>query len=236
MRLNRIIERFATRLGKHQSFQLDSRLQTRDYSSLFSQLGVWALRGSWRRLFFKQAQGLVFVGAYVKIRYPHHLSVGKNFIVEDGAEIMALSQEGIVCGNNVTVGAYAAIKPTNYYGRDLGIGLTIGDNSNIGRYCYIGCSGRINIGKNVMMGPRVGLFAENHNFDDEQTLLRDQGVTRAPIIIGDNCWIASSATILAGVTVGEGCVIAAGAVVTKDIPPFSVVAGAPAKVIRQRKQ
>ena len=65
----------------------------------------------------------------------------------------------------------------------------------------------------------------------------EQGNTDvAPVVIGDDCWIGRRVMIMAGVTIGEGCVIAAGAVVTKDIPPYSVVGGIPAKVIKNRKQ
>ena len=115
-------------------------------------------------------------------------------------------------------------------------GLRIGNNSNIGRYSYVGCSGLITIGDNVMIAPRVSLFAENHNFDDTTRLLRDQGITREPIVIKDNCWIASGSTILAGVTVGAGAVVAAGSVVTTDVPPDSIVAGAPARPIGTRQE
>ena len=85
-----------------------------------------------------------------------------------------------------------------------------------------------------MMGPRVGLFAENHVYDDIDRVMRDQGVKRQPILIEDDCWLASSSTILAGVTVGRGAIVAAGSIVTADVPPYAIVGGAPAKVIRHR--
>jgi acetyltransferase-like isoleucine patch superfamily enzyme len=227
-------ERFVKRLGKDRSFEFDEKLNQRDRLSLFSQLGLWAFRGFLKSVRFKQANGLVLAGSGVKIRYPHHLSVGRNFIMEDGVEIMALSLEGMNCGDNVTIGAYASIMPSSYYGRNIGVGLTIGNNSNIGRYSYIGCSGRITIGNNVMMGPRVGLFAENHRFDDASRPMRDQGVQREFITIEDDCWLASSSTVTAGVTIGTGSIVAAGSVVTSDVPPYSIVAGSPARVIRRR--
>ena len=230
------IEQFIERFGKHQSFEFDEKLSRRDKLSLFSQFAGWAIRGVRYRVQFKQANGLVLIGSGVKIRYPHHLRAGKNFIIEDGAEIMALSIEGINCGDNVTIGAYSSIMPSSYYGRNLGTGLTIGNNSNIGRYSYIGCSGRITIGENVLMGPRVGMFAENHCFKNAGLPIREQGIEREIIQIDDDCWIASSVTITAGVTIGRGSVIAAGSVVTKDVPPFSVVAGSPARVIRSRME
>ncbi|NLG26918.1 MAG: acyltransferase, partial [Chloroflexi bacterium] len=65
--------------------------------------------------------------------------------------------------------------------------------------------------------------------------MRDQGVAREPIVIEDDCWIASGAIVLAGVTIGRGSVVAAGSVVTHDVPPYSVVAGMPARVLRSRR-
>jgi acetyltransferase-like isoleucine patch superfamily enzyme len=85
-----------------------------------------------------------------------------------------------------------------------------------------------------MMSPGVSIFAENHNFLDPSLPMKDQGVTVEFVKIEDDCWLASNSIILAGVTVGKGSVIAAGAVVTKDVPPYSVVAGSPAVVIKSR--
>src|SRR6185437_9532866 len=107
-------------------------------------------------------------------------------------------------------------------------------NSNIGAYCYIGCAGLIRIGSNVLMSPRVSLYAENHNFSDPTRPMKEQGVTREPIVIEDDCWIASHSVVLAGVTIGRGSIVAAGSVVTKSMPPYSIIAGVPARVIKSR--
>jgi len=232
--MREIIEGVAVRLDKHREFSLDNHLTATDILRLLWQMGSWGLRGLFAKLWLKKAKGLVMIGRNVQIRYPHYLEVGKNFIVEGHTEIMALSKQGIICGDNVTIGAYVTIKPSSYYGRNLGEGLRIGNNSNIGRYSYVGCSGLITIGDNVMVSPRVSFYAENHKFGDTNRPIRDQGITREPIVIEDDCWIASGAIILAGVKVGKGSIVAAGSVVTKDVPPFSVVAGSPARIIRSR--
>ena len=196
---------------------------------------IWfAIRGLYHRFFIKKVKGFLFVGRNVRIAYPSYLVLGNQTIIEDGAEINALSTEGINLGDRVTIGKYAIIRPSNLYGASIGAGLVIGNKSNIGPYSYIGCSGKITIGSNVMMGPRVSLFAENHVFENTETTIQSQGVTTAPIVIEDDCWIASNVVILAGVTIGKGSVIAAGAVVNTDIPPYSVVAGVPAKVVKSR--
>lgn len=233
--MRNIIEKIVKRLGKHKTFTFDPFLTTTDIIMMLLQISIWGLRGAIVRLRFKASRGLMLIGRGTLIRHPRYIQVGKNFIVEDYAEIMALSRHGIVCGNNVTIGAFATIKPSNYYGRSLGQGLYIGDNSNIGRYTYVGCSGLITIGKDVMISPRVSFYAENHNFSSTDKPMIEQGVTCEPITIEDDCWIASGAIILAGVTVGRGSIVAAGSVVSKSVPPYSIVAGIPAKVIRSRK-
>ena len=177
---------------------------------------------------------MVLIGKGVSIRYAKYLEAGKDFIVEDYAEINCLATQKIIVGDRVSIGKFAIIRPANSYGGDIGEGLKIGNNSNIGPYCYIGCSGYIEIGNNVMISPRVSIYAENHVFGRTDITMKEQGVDRQSVKIEDDCWIAANSIILAGVTIGKGSVIAAGSVVTKDIPPYSVAAGVPAKIINQR--
>ncbi len=199
-------------------------------------LAVYFLRGCFQRIFFAKASGLVLVGKGVSIRYAKYLEAGKDLIVEDYAEINCLSKQKIICGNRVSIGKFAIIRPSNIYGGEMGEGLKIGNNSNIGPYAYIGCSGYIEIGDNVMISPRVSIYAENHVFDRTDITMKEQGVNKQFVKIEDDCWIAANSIILAGVTIGKGSVIAAGSVVTNDVPPYSVVAGVPARIIKQRMQ
>jgi acetyltransferase-like isoleucine patch superfamily enzyme len=193
------------------------------------------IRGLGKRIFFGSSKGLVLIGKKVTIRHANKLFAGRNFIAEDYCEIHALSRRGIRFGDKVTIGSFVLIRPTNYYGGELGEGLTVGNNSNIGPYSYIGCSGYIEIGNNVMISPRVSIYAENHVVERTDVTMKEQGVKREFVKIEDDCWIAANSVILAGVTIGRGSVIAAGSVVTKDVPPYSIVAGIPAKVIKKRK-
>ncbi len=198
-------------------------------------IGVRFLRGCVRRLSFGSSSGIVLMGKGVSIRHARQLHVGRNFIAEDDCEIHCHSSRGITFGNKVTVGSFALIRPTNYYGGDVGEGLKVGDNSNIGPYSYIGCSGFIEIGSNVMISPRVSIYAENHNFARTDVPMKEQGVTRESVRIEDDCWIAANSVILAGVTVGRGSIVAAGSVVTKDVEPYSFVGGVPARLLRSRR-
>lgn len=209
--------------------------QSPDILTTLYRLSFFYLRGLFQRIFFKSSKGWVLIGKGASIRYARHLSAGRDFIVEDYAEVNCMTYRGIIAGDRVTIGKHAIIRPTNIYGSAIGEGLKIGNNSSIGPYSYIGCSGYIEIGDNVMMSPRVSIYAENHLFDRADQTIKEQGVKREFVKIEDDCWIAANTVILAGVTIGRGSVIAAGSVVTKDIPPYSVVGGVPAKVIKSRK-
>lgn len=200
-----------------------------------ARMAIFLLRGYYHRLFFGSSKGFVFAGKGVSVRYAKRLHVGRDFLMEDYAEINCMAHKNIQIGNRVTIGKYAIIRPTNAYGGSIGEGLKIGNNSSIGPYSYIGCSGFIEIGDNVIFSPRVSIYAENHNYESLDLPIKDQGVRKSFVRIHDNCWIASNSIILAGVTIGEGSVVAAGSVVTHDVPPGSVVAGVPAKVIKSRR-
>ncbi|MEN9698037.1 MAG: hypothetical protein RLZ56_1458 [Bacteroidota bacterium] len=187
------------------------------------------------RFLIGSVKGKLLIGKNVSIRYPRNLRVGRDTIIEDGVELNCLATNGIQLGDRVSIGKYAIIRPSNIYGGAIGEGLLLGNHSNIGPYNYIGCSGKITIGNNVMMGPRVSIYAENHVFDNPNITIKEQGVEKQQVIIEDDCWIASNVVITAGVTIGKGSVIAAGAVVTESFPPYSVIGGVPAKLLKARK-
>lgn len=112
--------------------------------------------------------------------------------------------------------------------------LSIGDGSGVGIRCSLG--GSVRIGENVMMGPECVLLAHNHSFDRLDIPMCQQGFDEEkPVRIGNDVWIGTRVIILPGVTVGDHSVIGAGAVVTKDVPPWSVVGGVPAKILKMRK-
>ncbi len=119
-----------------------------------------------------------------------------------------------------------------YFG--TGINISIGNNSSIGRNCQL--ANDVTIGNDVMMAPEVAIFSVLHKTEDTTIPMRLQGnLTPKPVTIGDDVWIGQRAMIMPGVNIGNGVIIAAGAIVTKDVPDFSVVGGNPAKIIKQRK-
>ena len=106
----------------------------------------------------------------------------------------------------------------------------IGDNTRIGIHCTV--IGPVTIGSHVNLAQGITVTALNHNFEDSSRRIDEQGVSTKPVVISDDVWIGANAVILPGVTIGHHCVVAAGAVVTKDVPPHTLVTGVPAKQIK----
>lgn len=211
---------------------MDKKISVKDKLIILYDTSIKCIRGYIKRMFLKESHGFLFVGKDVRISHGKHIRCGKNVKFEDYSEIQGLCAEGLNFGDYVTIGRGVMIRPSSYYGGDYGVGLTMGEHSSIGPYGYVGCSGRITIGKNVMFGPKCSLFAENHLFSDPQRSIKSQGVYQKGITIEDDCWIGSNVTILDGVTVGKGSVIGAGALITKDVQAGSVVVDKRNKVCR----
>ena len=112
---------------------------------------------------------------------------------------------------------------------DYGMNITVGKNVFINRCCQFQDQGGIPIGDGALIGHNVVMATLNHDEDPEKRHI----LHGAPIVLGKNVWIGSNATILSGVTIGEGAIVAAGSVVTKDVKPFTVVGGVPARLIRE---
>lgn len=114
---------------------------------------------------------------------------------------------------------------------DYGFNIEIGNSFYTNVNLVILDAAKVRIGNNVFIAPNVGLYTSGHPLDAER---RNKGLEFAyPITIGDNVWIGAGAQVLPGVTIGSGSVIAAGAVITRDVPEAVVMAGNPARVLRQ---
>lgn len=118
-------------------------------------------------------------------------------------------------------------------GASFGRKLKIGNKSGIGKNAWI--RGTVSIGNYVLMAPNVVILTQNHVYDRIDIPIIEQGTTsEEPVIIEDDCWICQNVIILPGITIGKGAILAAGAVVTKNVPPYSIVGGNPARLIKQR--
>ena len=128
------------------------------------------------------------------------------------------------------LGAYSVVESFACINNAVG-DVIIGDYTRIGLHNTI--IGPVTIGSHVNLAQGITVTALNHNFEDTNQHIDEQGISTTPVSIGDDVWIGANAVILPGVHVGNHCVVAAGAVVTKDVPAHSLVAGVPAKIIKQ---
>ena len=229
-----LIQKIISKLKKDSSYKILSNYSTKQYVRILFYRGSQILRGGLIRIKLKSCRGLIFCGKSVTIEHAYMVETGSNLILEDFVYINALSEKGIRFGHNVMIGRGTSITCTGVIAKK-GVGLSIGNNSAVGSNSYIGARGEIQIGNDVIMGPRVTIFSENHNYESLDLPIRKQGESRKGVFIEDDCWIGTGSTILDGVTVRQGSVIAAGSVVTKDVEPYSVVAGVPAQQIKRRR-
>ncbi len=230
-----IIEKVIRKLKNDPEYKWNSVYSSRDLFSVSWHRSLQVIRGLFLKLFLKSSSGLLFVGSRVKVRHGYLLNAGKNLILEDNVSINALSVNGINLGDQVSIARDSILFCTGVIAQK-GKGITIGSRTGISARAYFAGQGGITIGEDVIMGPNVQIFSENHNFSDLSLTIKEQGVTTQSVVIGNNCWLGAGAIILAGVTIGDGCVIAAGSVVNKSIPANSIVAGVPAKTIKSREE
>src|SRR6476469_2620075 len=155
---------------------------------------------------------------------PFYHKIGKNAVIRRRTRMDVLPFNRFELGNFSTIEDFSTI--------NNGVGdVIIGNETRIGMGNVI--IGPVTIGNSVIFAQNIVMSGLNHSYEDVNIPIDKQKVTTAPIIVEDECWIGANAVITAGVTIGKHSVVAAGAVVTKDIPPFSVAVGNPARVIKQ---
>lgn len=215
---------------RNPNFQFDPSITLWMLIGLFLEKGWYIMRGWKRLLHFKKPQ-MLMLGRKVKFFHAANMELGRWVKVEDYVYLNALGRGKLVLGDHVGIGAFSRIIISTSFNH-IGSHITIGNNVGIGEYAYLGGGGGLEIGDDCIIGQYFSCHPENHHFEDEKLLIREQGVSRQGIKIGKNCWIGSKVTILDGVTIGDHCVIAAGAVVTKNMPSHSVIGGVPAKALK----
>ena len=159
----------------------------------------------------------------VRLLAPIYQHRGKHSVIHRSARMDTPPYRIFSLGDYSVIESFACIN--NAVGD-----VMIGDHTRIGLHNTI--IGPVEIGSHVNLAQGITVTALNHNFDDTQKRIDEQGVSTNPVTIEDDVWVGANAVILPGVTIGNHCVVAAGAVVTKDVPPHSLVAGVPAKVIK----
>lgn len=186
------------------------------------------LRNFIYRIVFEKMGAAIQIEQNVHFTRTYLIQLGNGVYIRSGANVEA-------CGENsrLSIRDKAIIERGADIRAHEGGEIEIGASTHIGPYTCL--SGRsIKIGKNCLIASHAGIYANNHVFTDPSREINKQGRSYQGIVIEDDCWLGSGVRVLDGVTIGKGSVIGAGAVVTKDIAPYSVAVGVPAKVISQR--
>ena len=187
------------------------------------------LRAAVYRLIMRM-EGLVAIEKGVRIRFADQVRLARGVYLDEGVYLHACPG-GIEIGEDTLIMHHAELHVYNF--RDLPhAAIEIGRDSLIGEFNVLRGQGGIKIGDRVYTSPFVQLAAVNHVFTDPTRPFVEQGITAQGIAVEDDVWIGAGAIITDGVHIGRGAVVAAGAVVTKDVPAHTVVAGVPARTVK----
>jgi acetyltransferase-like isoleucine patch superfamily enzyme len=159
-----------------------------------------------------------------KIHIGSHCRIARNALLRANTD----NPQGISIGNNVSVQENVLVNANRGH-------VAIGNDSWLGPATIVYGNGGVEIGSDVMVASHCAINTVSHNFENTDTPMNKQGVNCAPVVIEDDVWIGTAAVILQGVRIGHGSIIAAGAVVTRDIPPYSIAMGVPARVTGTRQ-
>lgn len=151
---------------------------------------------------------------------------GPDCVFEAG--VLVFHPENIELGANVYVGHHAILKG---YHQNL---MRIGDETWVGQQAFLHSAGGIDIGARVGIGPGVRIITSSHGEAGRDIAILDSPIELGPVVIEDDCDLGVGAIVLPGVRIARGAQIGAGAVVTEDVPPYSIAVGVPAKVTRER--
>jgi acetyltransferase-like isoleucine patch superfamily enzyme len=174
----------------------------------------WYLLRYWRFLRFKLAN-------------PHVITTGFIFL---GKRVEVYARPGygrLILGRWVHIGDGTSLRCHEG-------SLTIGDKVVFGRNNVVNSYLDISIGATTIVADMVYVTDFDHVFADASLPIKDQGIVKAPVRIGADVWLGTKVSVVRGTTILDGCVVAANAVVTKDLPPYSIAAGVPARVLRSR--
>lgn len=192
-------------------------------------LGIFFRNLFYPLLFKKVGKGVSF-GKSVTIRHPHKISIEDDVVIDDYCVLDAkgLNNNGIYISKNVFVGRGSILSCKNG-------DIILEKNVNIGFNSEIFSGSKVVVGENTLIAAYVYIIGGGHDYSRVDIPISEQEKPSHGIKIEKNCWIGAGAEVFDNVTIGEDTIIGAGAVVSKDIPAFSIAAGVPARVAKSRK-
>ncbi|MBB1372608.1 acyltransferase [Pseudoalteromonas sp. SR45-4] len=223
---------FIIRKYKNPHFEFDPNVGLLAILSLVNNRLKYKFRGMLLIFKFKKTNNL-FLGKGVSFSGLNKISFGSFVTLGNYTFCSSLGESGIEFGDRVSIGDFSRVIVSTSF-NNIGAGINIGNDVAIGEFSYIGGAGGVSIGSSCIIGQYFSVHSENHIFSNLHIEIREQGVTRRGILIGENCWVGSKVTVLDGSKVGNGCVIAAGAVVSGVFPDNVVIGGVPAKILKYR--
>jgi len=198
------------------------------FANLPTALGSVLRTGVYRSLVGKMGSNC-FIEEGVRLRIPQKIFLGDRVFIGKNCDLdVEYLDSEIRIGDDVHISRDTVIL--------AGVGQTIiNERVSIGAGSFVYGSSGVEIGKDSLLADHVRVMAGSHRYKDASKLIRLQGACAKKTTIGQDVWLGSSAIVLGGVTVGDGAVVGAGAVVTNDIPRYSIAGGVPAKVIGKRE-
>jgi acetyltransferase-like isoleucine patch superfamily enzyme len=191
--------------------------------------GIFLRNILYKHLFKRVGRGVIF-GKSITIRNPYKITIGDNVIIDDNVMVDAkgLDNEGITIKDGVYIGRNSIISCKNG-------DIILHSGVDIGFNCEIYSNSRVEIGENTLIAAYTYVIGGGHIATDPDTIFKDQGKHGKGIKIGRNAWLGSKSIVMDGCSIGSNTIIGAGAIVTKNIPEYSIAVGVPAEVIKDRK-
>lgn len=197
--------------------------------SMSGAIGLYLRKKSYKFLMGKLGKGTV-IGKNVTFRQPSNIFIGNKSLLDNNSHLSVRGgfPSKIIIGSNVLIGRYSTLNVR-------GGTIEIEDFADIGEFCRIGTTTKIRIGRYAIIAALCYIGAPNHKFDKKDVPILLQGTeSRGGVTIGNDVWLGTRVTITDGVKIGEGAVIGAHSLVNKDVPPYTIAYGIPAKVVRNR--
>jgi acetyltransferase-like isoleucine patch superfamily enzyme len=174
--------------------------------------------GAWKRNLFDRPMGLKSFGLHSAVRWPRRIETPQCIAIGSGSFIRPHSYLSAI---------------THYAGREYSPSIRIGNQVYIGGYVYLSAITSITISDGCVLAENVYIADQAHGYDPEAGLIMEQELqSKGPVFIGPHCFLGFRVAVMPGVSLGEHCVVGANSVVTRSFPPFSMIAGSPARLMK----